>query len=90
MEPARNPLMRAVYRMLATLADRGVQANMEAVTVGLLLGAAKVHRVKIATHPRDLAKEVGTRYATLLKIRKAAVAELESLDPTELELGNLS
>ncbi|MDR7136169.1 hypothetical protein J2X06_003387 [Lysobacter niastensis] len=87
MEPARNPLMRAVYRMLSRLADDGVQTNMEAVTIGLLLGAANVHGVKIKTHPRDLAKEVGARYRTLLQIRRAAIAELGGAG---LNLGNLS
>jgi hypothetical protein len=61
--------MAAVYRMLARLADKDVETTMEAVTIGLLLGAAKVHGVRIGTHPRDLAKEVGVRYAVLRKIR---------------------
>lgn len=76
MEPPRNPLMAAVYRMLSRLADEGVEASMEAVTLGLLLGAAKVHKVKLRTHPRDLAKLAGTRYATLLKVRRAAESAL--------------
>lgn len=76
MAPVRNPLMAAVYRMLSRLADEGVETNMETVTLGLLLGAAKVHKVKLRTHPRDLAKLAGARYATLLKVRRAAIAEL--------------
>lgn len=76
LKPTRNPLMAAVYRMLSRLADEGVETTMEAVTIGLLLGAAKVHGVRIGTHPRDLAKEIKVRYAILLKVRKAAVAEL--------------
>ena len=52
---------------------------METVTIGLRLGAAKVHDVRIRTHPRDLAKEVGARYAVLLKVRMAAVLELAAL-----------
>lgn len=77
MEPATNPLMRAVYRMLSRLADQKVIASPAAVAVGLLLGAAKVHGVKIQTHPRHLAKEVGCRYAVMLAIRRAAVEELQ-------------
>lgn len=89
MEPPKNPLMSAVYRMLAKLADQGVQANMEAVTIGLLLGAARVHGLKISTHPRHLAKEVKCRYGVLLKIRKAAHIELSRLSPAQLGGGNL-
>lgn len=89
MEPPRNPLMRAVYRMLARLADRNISASFEVITLGLLLGAAKVHGVKIKTHPRDLAKEVQVKYATLLAIRKAAIAELEALKGEGSDLGNL-
>jgi hypothetical protein len=40
LKPTRNPLMAAVYRMLWRLADQGVETTMEAVTIGLLLGAA--------------------------------------------------
>ena len=88
LEPTRNPLMVAVYRMLARLADQGVQTSMEAVTIGLLLGAAKVHGVRIKTHARDLAREVGVRYAVLLKVRRAAVAELAALPEERFQLGS--
>lgn len=78
--------MAAVYRMLARLADRGVETLMEAVTFGLLLGAAKVHGVRLGTHLRDLAKEASVRYALLLKIRKAAVAETGDSSGRELPM----
>ena len=78
MEPPRNPLMSAVYRMLALLADQGIETNMDTITLGLLLGAARVHGVKIQTHPRDLAKLAGCRYAVLLKVRKAAASVLRT------------
>lgn len=86
MEPAWHPLMKATYRMLSRLADARVTATPGAVVVGLLLGLAKVHGVQINTHTRDLAKDVGTRYAVLLKIRQAAIAEIKRLEPGQIVL----
>lgn len=76
LEPATTPLRRAVYRILARLADDRVRCEASALVLGLLLASAELHGEKIETHPRDLAKEVGVRYATLLKIRKVAAEEL--------------
>lgn len=81
LEPPRNQLMAAVYRMLTSLADRRIYPGIKGVTVGLLLGAAKVHGIKIKTHPRDLAKEIGIKYATLLAVRKATIHELGQISP---------
>ena len=76
LEPATTPLRRAVYRTLARLADAKVRITPQAFVLGLLLAAAKINGDKVETHPRDLAKEVGVRYSTLLKVRKAAMAEM--------------
>ena len=78
MAPATNPMMKAVYRMLARLADDRVKASPECIVLGLLLASAALHGEKIETHPRDLAKEVKVRYATLLKVRRTALLELKA------------
>lgn len=88
LEPPRNMLMAAVYRILSNLADEDVYPGQEAVVVGIVLGAAQAHGIQIKTHPRDLAKEIGVRYLTLLRVRKAAAAEFARLgafldDPEE-------
>lgn len=79
MRPAVTPLHRAVYRILARLADAKVTASPQAVVLGLILGAARVSRIRIATDARDLAQEACIRYATLLKVRKIAAEELARL-----------
>lgn len=76
LEPATTPLRKAVYRILARLADDRVQCEASALVLGMLLASAKLHGDKIQTHPRDLAKEVGVRYAVLLKITRIAKEEL--------------
>lgn len=78
MAPATNPTMRAVYRMLARLADERVKTSPECIVLGLLLAASTIHGDKIETHPRELAKEAKVRYATLLKVRRAALVELKA------------
>lgn len=87
LEPAANPMMAAVYRVLARMADQGIQTNVSTVVLGLLLAQAKVYQVRIDTHPRDLAKEVGVRYSTLLTVRKLAANELATVPAFS---GNLS
>jgi hypothetical protein len=79
MEPACTPMHKAVYRTLTRLADQGATVTPNALVLGLLLAAAKVHNVTIKTHARDLAKEAKIRYAVLLKIRAAAVLELSAI-----------
>jgi hypothetical protein len=76
LAPATNPMMRAVYRILATLADVGIRTTAETIVLGLLLASAKIHHIPIRTPPRDLAKEAGVRYSTLLKVRRVALDEL--------------
>lgn len=78
MRPATNPTMRAVYRMLSRLADQRITTTMEAVTVGLLMAAAKRAGDALPTPTRDIAKELGVRYAILLKVRAAGVWALDA------------
>lgn len=89
MEPPKNPLMRAVYRVLARLADQGVSANAEAVVLGILLAKAKLAGERIETKTQQLAPEASVRHATLLKIRKVALEELGRLEPDTGQPGNL-
>lgn len=76
MEPAYTPMHKAVYRILARLAEEGVKAGPDALVLGLLLASAKLHGVRIETPLRSLAKECKMRYAILLKIRRVAMTEL--------------
>lgn len=80
MEPAATPMHRAIYRILARLADSGTSKfTPNALVLGVLLAAAKLHNIQIRTHARDLAKEAGVRASTLYKIRRAAIIELAAL-----------
>ena len=77
-EPARTPLHRAIYVIIARLADHKVRVTPEALALGVLLAAAHVGGTRIKTHPRDLAKEAHVRYAVLLKVRKIAIEVFKS------------
>lgn len=72
-------LLRAVLEELRTTKS-GCKASIAAVMTGVSLGVAQTHGVRIPTHPRDLARDLGIRYQTLLNIRRAAARAIREKD----------
>lgn len=71
-----EPVIRSVYHEVRA---RGLGSTVSpgALMIGSLLAIAKAQKFRIETHPRDLAKDLGIRYQTLLQIRRIAAGEVE-------------
>lgn len=54
----------------------GKKVTPGALIIGCLLAVGKAEKVAIQPHPRDLAKDLGTRYQTLLTVRRTALAQI--------------
>lgn len=74
----RNEVEAACYGVLNELARLKKRVTPQVLVLGLCLASAKSQRVAISTHPRDLAKEAGVRYATLLLVRRISIVEMEA------------
>lgn len=77
--PPEHPwelVIRSVYHEVRA---RGFGSTVSpgALMIGSLLAIAKAQKFRIETHPRDLAKDLGVRYQTLLQIRRIAAGEVE-------------
>lgn len=82
-----NPVERLVRGVLDDLrATRGGAAlKVSAVLVGVRLAIAQTHGVRIRTHLRGIARHLGVRYQTLLKIRSLALKRLKA-DKVEIDV----
>lgn len=77
--PPEHPwelVIRSVYHEVRA---RGFGSTVSpgALMIGSLMAIAKAQKFRIETHPRDLAKELGIRYQTLLRVRRIAAGEVE-------------
>lgn len=70
--PPATPAEHLIRAVLAELRQTkgGCKISVAAVLTGVSLGVAQTHGIRIPTHPRDVARDLGVRYQTLLNIRK--------------------
>lgn len=54
----------------------GKKVGPGALIIGCLLAVGKAEGVNIQTHPRDIAKDIGVRYQTLLRVRRVALEQI--------------
>lgn len=64
-------------RKAAIAYGAGRNVSPGSLIIGCLLAVAKAEKVAIRTHPRDLAKDLGVRYSTLLLVRRLALAQIK-------------
>jgi hypothetical protein len=72
--PPSTPAEWLIRAVLANLrrTKAGRKIKVMAVFAGVQLAIARTHGIPIPTHERDIARDVGTRYATLIGIRRLA------------------
>lgn len=78
-------LIRATRNALIGI-GMGRKVAVPVLFAGINLALAKSQGVPIPTPLRDIARETGVRYSTLLQVRRVALAQIERLGPC-LELG---
>ncbi|KGM55375.1 hypothetical protein N799_07290 [Lysobacter arseniciresistens ZS79] len=79
MAPA-TPSEWLIRSVLAELrkSKSGRKIKVNAVFAGVTLAIARTHGVPIPTHERDIARDVQTRYTTLIRVRKLATQMIEA------------
>ena len=77
--PASTPSEWLIRAVLAELrkTKAGKKIKVSAVFAGVTLAIAKTHGVNIPTHERGIARDVRTRYSTMIQIRKLATRLIE-------------
>ena len=72
----RSKIEAAIYGVLGELADRNQSVTAEVLALGILMAGAEAQGIPLTTPARDLAKEAGVRYQTLLTVRRIALVQL--------------
>lgn len=82
-----NPTERLIRDVLGELRQtkQGKTITVAAVLTGVRIAVAQAHGIKVRTHMRGVARHLGVRYQTLLRIRSTA-ARLIRRDGLDLRL----
>lgn len=80
LPPTSRPelLIRSVRSALVA-AGLGQKVSPPALIIGTILAAAKAEGLKPRTDLREMAKDLGVRYSTLLTVRRIALAQIGRL-----------